>query len=189
MERLFRNGLRPHPIHPSVQSGAALSRCKTYRYALWRHWSDAPPVLFVMLNPSTADASQDDPTIRRCISFAQRWGYGGILVGNLFALRSPDPQQLRTASDPIGPQNERWLRRLSQQSAVVVGAWGNHGMLLNRGEAVAARFPGLLCLGLTQQGQPRHPLYVPRDAGLMPLPRAMGLTGPASPSPLTTAPA
>lgn len=152
-----------------TSSGAAISRCGIYRYALWRRWSEAPPVLFVMLNPSTADASQDDPTIRRCISFAQRWGHGGILVGNLFALRSPDPRQLRTASDPIGPQNERWLRRLSQQSAVVVGAWGNHGTLLNRGEAVAARFPGMLCLGLTQQGQPRHPLYVPGDASFVPL--------------------
>jgi hypothetical protein len=149
-----------------MQTGAELSSCKTYRYALWRRWSDAPPVLFVMLNPSTADESQDDPTIRRCISFAKQWGHGGIIVGNLFAFRSPYPRDLQTTTDPIGPENNHWLERLAKQSDAVVGAWGNHGRLMNRGQGVAALFPSMLCLGLTKLGQPRHPLYVPATTSL-----------------------
>ncbi|WP_142805393.1 DUF1643 domain-containing protein [Tepidiphilus sp. J10] len=149
-----------------MQTGAEFSPCKTYRYALWRRWSDAPPVLFVMLNPSTANESQDDPTIRRCISFAKQWGHGGIIVGNLFAFRSPYPTDLQTATDPIGPENNHWLERLAKQSTAVVGAWGNHGTLMNRGQEVAALFPSMLCLGLTKLGQPRHPLYVPATTSL-----------------------
>lgn len=146
-----------------MQTDAVLSSCQTYRYALWRRWSDAPPVLFVMLNPSTADETQDDPTIRRCIAFAQQWGHGGLIVGNLFAFRSPHPGDLCTCADPIGPDNDAWLDRLAQQSTAVVAAWGNHGALMNRGQEVAARFPNMRCLGLTKRGQPRHPLYVPAD--------------------------
>jgi hypothetical protein len=144
-----------------MKSRAELSPCKNYRYALWREWSDEPQVLFVMLNPSTADDSQDDPTIRRCIAFAKQWGYGGLIVANLFAWRSPYPAHLKNARDPIGPSNDQWLKKLAKQSAAVVGAWGNHGTYMQRGQAVAALFPGLQCLGVTKQGQPRHPLYVP----------------------------
>lgn len=154
-------------VRPQMQTAAALSRCQTYRYALWRRWSDAPPVLFIMLNPSTADETQDDPTIRRCMAFARRWGHGGIVVGNLFALRSPHPADLRTCADPIGPDNDAWLTRLAQDCTAVVGAWGNHGTFMNRGQEVAARFPNLRCLGLTKRLQPRHPLYVPADAPLV----------------------
>ena len=150
-----------------MQTGAELSPCKAYRYALWRRWSDAPPVLFVMLNPSTADDSQDDPTIRRCISFSKQWGHGGIIVGNLFAFRSPYPNDLQTATDPIGPENNLWLERLAKQSTAVVGAWGNHGRHMNRGQEVAALFPNMRCLGLTKLGQPRHPLYVAADTPLV----------------------
>lgn len=150
-----------------MQTAAALSPCQPYRYALWRKWSDAPPVLFVMLNPSTADETQDDPTIRRCMAFARQWGHGGLIVGNLFALRSPHPADLRTCADPIGPDNDAWLIRLAQQSTAAVAAWGNHGAFMNRGQEVAARFPKLRCLGLTKRGQPRHPLYVPADASLV----------------------
>ncbi|MBH9551425.1 DUF1643 domain-containing protein [Inhella gelatinilytica] len=162
---------------------AALSRCRRYRYALWRRWDDtAPTVLFVMLNPSTADARQDDPTIRRCMGFAQAWGFGGLAVGNLFALRSPDPDDLRravTAGGPlaaIGPRNAGWLRRLAQESAQVVAAWGQHGELLHRGTAVARLFPTLHCLGQTQAGHPRHPLYVAASTPLRPwLPPPSGI--------------
>ncbi|WP_313313105.1 DUF1643 domain-containing protein [Pulveribacter sp.] len=147
-------------VRPLMKTRAELSPCNSYRYALWREWSEEPPVLFVMLNPSTADASQDDPTIRRCISFAQQWGHGGLIVANLFAWRSPYPTHLRSAKDPIGPSNDEWLKKLAKQSSVVVGAWGNHGTYMQRGKAVASLFPGLQCLGLTKQGQPRHPLYV-----------------------------
>jgi hypothetical protein len=149
-----------------METGAELSLCRTYRYALWRRWSEAPSVLFIMLNPSTADESQDDPTIRRCISFARQWGHGGITVANLFAFRSPYPGDLREASDPIGPENDQWLRKLAGQSGAVVGAWGNHGSYLQRGQAVAAMFPNVQCLGMTKLCQPRHPLYVAADTAL-----------------------
>ena len=152
-----------------METGAELSACRTYRYALWRRWSDAPFILFIMLNPSSADASQDDPTIRRCISFARQWGYGGITVANLFALRSPYPSGLRAANDPIGPENDKWLRKLAGQSGAMVGAWGNHGTYLQRGEAVAAMFPNMQCLGITKLCQPRHPLYVAADTELQSL--------------------
>jgi len=119
-----------------------------------------------MLNPSTADESQDDPTIRRCISFARQWGYGGITVANLFALRSPYPSDLRESNDPIGPENDQWLKDLAGKSGIVVGAWGNHGTYLQRGEKVAAMFPNMQCLGTTKHSQPRHPLYVAADTKL-----------------------
>ena len=144
-----------------MRTRAELSPCQSYRYALWREWSDQPPVLFVMLNPSTADHSQDDPTIRRCIAFAQQWGHGGLIVANLFAWRSPYPAHLRTAKDPIGPSNDQWLQKLANQSSTVVGAWGNHGSYMKRGQIVSALFPNMQCLGVTKQGQPKHPLYVP----------------------------
>jgi hypothetical protein len=154
-----------------MQTGAVFSPCKTHRYALWRRWSDAPPVLFVMLNPSRADRNQDDPTIRRCISFAKQWGHGGIIVGNLFAFRSPYPKDLQTAPDPIGSENNQWLQRLATQSTTVVGAWGHRGTYMNRGQDVAALFPDLLCLGTTKQGQPRHPLYVAASTSPVPFAR------------------
>lgn len=150
-----------------MQKGAELSPCKTYRYALWRQWSDAPSVSFVMLNPSTADETQDDPTIRRCISFAKQWGHGGIIVGNLFAFRSPNPNDLKAVTDAIGPKNNLWLERLAKQSTAVVGAWGNHGTYMRRGQEAAALFPKMQCLGLTKLGQPRHPLYVRVDTPLV----------------------
>lgn len=97
-----------------MQTGAEFSPCKTYRYALWRRWSDAPPVLFVMLNPSTANESQDDPTIRRCISFAKQWGHGGIIVGNLFAFRSPYPTDLSNSHRPNRAGEQSLARAFGQ---------------------------------------------------------------------------
>jgi hypothetical protein len=144
----------------SMKSGAAFSACRTYRYALWRKWADGPRVLFVMLNPSTADATQDDPTIRRCIGFAKSWGYGSVAVGNLFALRTPSPRVLAAHARPIGAANDRWLRKLQRSAALVVAAWGNHGCLFERSAMVRSLLAEPQTLGLTVQGYPRHPLYV-----------------------------
>jgi hypothetical protein len=143
-----------------MKSGASFSQCHRYRYALWRQWSDGPRVLFVMLNPSTADATRDDPTIRRCIGFAKAWGFGSLAVGNLFAFRTPSPRALAACSQPIGQENDRWLRKLQRGAALVVAAWGNHGSLLERGAAVRALLANPSTLGLTARGQPRHPLYL-----------------------------
>jgi hypothetical protein len=117
-----------------------------------------------MLNPSTADETTDDPTIRRCIGFAKVWGFGSLAVGNLFALRTPKPGDLRTCVEPIGVGNDDWLIRLNEASALTVAAWGNHGEFLDRSNSVRSILPDLRVLRLTKHGEPQHPLYVPRDA-------------------------
>lgn len=148
-------------------SGASFSRCGTYRYALWRVWDEAAPLLNVIgLNPSTADATRDDPTIRRCVAFARRWGYGGVVVTNLFAFRAIRPVTLARAPDPVGPRNDRVLSRHATRADGVLAAWGAKGSLRGRDAAVLAALRGrpLWSLGRTSTGAPRHPLYVRADA-------------------------
>lgn len=137
-----------------------------YRYSLSRQWdAGAEYRVYVMLNPSTADAYADDPTIRRCISFAQRDGFGGIMVLNLFAYRATDPRELRSATDPVGPENDDRLRRVFElqvsHGLPVVAAWGA-GAPGGRVAAVKALVPELRWqhLGLTKDGHPKHPLYL-----------------------------
>ena len=115
-----------------------------------------------MLNPSTADAVRDDPTIRRCIGFARAWGYRRLVVTNIFALRATLPSALRGAADPVGPRNDRYILRAARDADRVVCAWGVHGALGNREAEVLALLRDLALenLGLTQGGYPRHPLYV-----------------------------
>lgn len=139
-----------------------------YRYLLRRRWGAGPRVAFVMLNPSTADASRDDPTIRRCVGFARRWGFRSVDVVNLFAYRTPHPRALARAADPVGPANDRHLRRAVRRAALVVCAWGATDLAHARARAVAGLFDGirLRCLGWTRSGAPRHPLYLRRGARL-----------------------
>lgn len=116
-----------------------------------------------MLNPSTADEYVLDPTVRRCVYFAQRWGYESLIVGNLFALRSTDPAALYGHPDPVGPENDQYLEQMTREAVFVVAAWGVHGALCRRGGEVARRLATirpLYCLGRTQDGHPRHPLYM-----------------------------
>jgi hypothetical protein len=143
-----------------VETRAILSPDRKYRYALWRRWSDGPQVLFVMLNPSTADESIDDPTIRRCIAFAKAWGFGSLAVGNLFALRTPSPKVLRQSRAPVGETNDSWLKKLQASSTLSLAAWGNHGKFQNRGASVKHLLANVHTLGITKVGEPRHPLYV-----------------------------
>lgn len=148
-------------VQGAVVRGATFSRCGAYRYALRRAWdASRPPALFVGLNPSTADAERDDPTIRRCIRFARDWGYGGVLVGNLFAFRATRPVDLKAAAAPVGRANDRWLRALAGEAAIVVVAWGNDGRHRGRDRAVLDLLGAVHCLGTTRSGAPRHPLYV-----------------------------
>ena len=157
-----------------ITSGATFSDDGIYRYRLWREWdADLPSCLFIMLNPSTADATQNDPTIRRCIDYARRWGFGRLEVGNLFALRSTDPKVLYAAHDPVGPDNDDALMEMREGANLTVCAWGVHGHHRDRGDTVATmlshfRPPSLHCLGQTKGGAPRHPLYMPKTATAQP---------------------
>jgi hypothetical protein len=153
---------------------AVFSPCGRYRYALSRVWSTGGRFcLFVMLNPSTADAEKNDPTIRRCIGYAKSWGFDGLDVANLFALRSTEPVALYDVDDPIGPANDEWIARLAARASRIVCAWGNHGSLMGRGDAVVAALVATgakpLCLGLNGTGSPVHPLYQPKDVEPMPM--------------------
>lgn len=158
---------------------ATLSECGTYRYDLTRRWGDGGTALFIMLNPSTADATEDDPTIRRCIGFAKAHRCGGLAVVNLYALRSTDPKALLTHPAPIGPENQaticRWLER--DDVYVCIAAWGawwqsqrDRPPRLNVEQFAWKRGRNLYALGLTKNGDPRHPLYVKSDVVLTPLP-------------------
>jgi len=141
---------------------------RTYRYALGRRWSEGPSILFIMLNPSTADEKVLDPTVRRCRTFAEKWGFGTLLVANLYALRSTDPKGLDEADDPVGPQNDMWIKNLAEQAACIVVAWGALKWAQRREEPVRNLLNSatLYCLGTTKQGHPRHPLYVHGDTKL-----------------------
>lgn len=148
----------------------------TYRYHLTRHWDDLmsgarPPLLWIMLNPSTADEKILDPTVRKCIHFAKAWGYGGIEVCNMFALRSTDPRELMRRELPIGVDNNRTiLERVSDvhhRGGKIVCAWGNNKAIVSYKRIEWARealrsFP-LWCLRLNGDGSPGHPLYIPND--------------------------
>lgn len=148
-----------------IMRAAGFSGCRTWRYWLARTWAvDRAPLVVIGLNPSTADETADDPTIRRCIDFARRWGHGGLTMLNLFAFRSTDPRGLRRAFDPVGPQNDTVLRSATEGRRVLC-AWGAHGSYMDRNAVVAELLADrdLVCLGQTKDGHPRHPLYMRAD--------------------------
>jgi hypothetical protein len=155
---------------------ASFDTSRRYRYRLSRLWDPrGPRVCFVMLNPSTADASRLDPTVRRCVGFARSWGAGAVEVINLFALCSRDPTVLREVEDPTGVSNDDALRAAARDADQIVCAWGVHGELHDRGrivlELVAEAGAPLVHLGLTRAGHPKHPLYLRGDAERVPLSR------------------
>ena len=148
----------------SINKSATFSNCRKYRYALSRSWDDKKKiVLFIGLNPSTADEKKDDPTIRRCINYAQSWGFGGLQVANLFAYRATKPTKLRYVENPVGDDNDQQLIKLSRMADLTVAAWGNEGALINRDKQVIKLIPNLMCLKINKSGQPAHPLYQKKD--------------------------
>ena len=157
-----------------MKRSAILSENEVYRYTLERTWHDQKErILFVMLNPSTADANVDDATIRRCKDFAKRWDYGGLVVGNLFALRSKDPKALFDHPCPKGPENDAHLQRLAEECGAVVVAWGNSAKAFQpfreRQESVKQLLRGRMqCLGTNMDGTPKHPVRLPAAAQLRP---------------------
>jgi len=146
------------------ETGAHFSGCRRYRYALWRKWQTTGPMLMLIgLNPSTADAERNDPTIRRCIGFARDWGFDGVWVVNLFAWRATHPADLKAAAEPVGPRNDVWLRKIARRCDRIAAAWGNHGRFLDRSARVRAMFGDRLeIIRLTAEGEPAHPLYLPK---------------------------
>jgi hypothetical protein len=163
-------------MFPDTFYGAILSDDGLYRYQLSRTWDwERPPMVWIMLNPSKADADVDDPTIRRCISFAKREGCGGIEVLNLYAFRSTHPKDLLKVSDPEGPGNSQaWDAVLrANADSPIVAAWGTARPTGCRPSRALIAYDDLLdtskCLGRTADGSPRHPLYVRADAPLVPL--------------------
>lgn len=154
---------------------AGISDCENYRYWLTREWGhphdcDPNTLVWIMLNPSTADGLSDDPTIRKCIGFARQWGYRGFRVINLFAFRATHPRELLSAIDPIGGGHQECQYALIASTAKVVVAWGANGTLRRRGADVVDRLTRrgltLHCLGRTANGQPRHPLMLPYSTPL-----------------------
>lgn len=144
-----------------MNTTALLSEDKLYRYQLLRVWDETlPRVLFVMLNPSTADATKDDPTIRRVISFAKSWGYGGVYVGNLFAFRSTDPKGLKYVKDPIGENNIQHIQAMVGLVDKIIYAWGNNQ---KEPKWLSELVPTPYCIDISKKGIPKHPLYLKKD--------------------------
>jgi hypothetical protein len=152
-------------------SGAVFSSCRRWRYLLWRRWDAKKPVAnFLMLNPSTADEFKLDPSCTRARLYAERWGYGALIVTNLFGWRATDPDQMKAAREPVGRGNDRAIVAAAREAALVVCAWGNHGAHLARSSEVKALLGGkaLHYLRINGSGEPAHPLYL--SASLTPLP-------------------
>lgn len=165
------------------KNGVIISDCGKYRYRLSREWDGGTkPCLFIMLNPSTADAEQDDPTIRRCINFARAWGRNELIVVNLFAYRATSPQDMMSVDDAVGPENMRHVKEAADYvmngyemfpngRGPIVCAWGAHGTFMDQDQTVLGWLQDVqatpLALALTKDGQPRHPLYL--KSGLRPV--------------------
>ena len=144
-----------------MKKNAILSEDRKYRYVLSRIWDETKPkVMIIGLNPSTADETEDDPTIGRCISFSKSWGYGGVYMLNLFAFRATQPKDMFNAENPIGLENNSYIEIYSKKVEKIVCAWGNHGTYKNRGNEIREKFDKLFYLTLNQTGEPAHPLYL-----------------------------
>ena len=149
-----------------TESGATFSPCRRWRYLLWRRWDSARPVAnFLMLNPSTADEVKLDPTCARARDYAERWGYGALVVTNIFAFRNTDPNRMKAVADPVGPGNDAAIVRAAREAGIVVCAWGNHGGFLGRSTQVLEKLKAngirLHAWRVNAGGEPAHPLYLP----------------------------
>lgn len=151
-----------------IESSAIFSEDHVYRYELRKIWNPKKGwICWIMLNPSIADANIEDPTIRRCMGFAELWGYGGITVANAFAFKATDPKEMIAAQNPIGSENDYYIRKLSEEAALTVCGWGNLGTLFDRFHRVYYLLKDPKCLGLTKTGQPKHPLYLAKNTPLI----------------------
>lgn len=161
-------------LFEDIDTGATFSECGAYRYRLWRIWDETLPVVnFILLNPSTADATKNDPTVERCQRRASMWNYGGLVVTNLFAFRATDPEKMKAAPDPVGPENDSHLVLEADRCGLIVCGWGVLGTHRRRSEFVVKDLLApfrLHCLFQSKNGEPCHPLYLAYD--LKPKPMA-----------------
>lgn len=145
---------------------SVFSEGRKYRYTLYRKWEKGEgTIMFIGLNPSTADETEDDPTIRRCVSYAKTWGYQSLCMTNLFGFRATKPNVMMKEAFPIGRMNDAFLTLVAEEAALIVAAWGNKGSYMNRDVEVMRLFQGkhsLYVLRLTKNGHPAHPLYLPK---------------------------
>lgn len=158
-----------------IHKSAVFSPCRTWRYRLTRIWDITLPLaMFIGLNPSTADEINNDHTVTRCIGYSRDWGFGGLLMTNIFAVRTKDPKIMKAQADPIGPDNDRWLLQAAKKAGIIVAVWGNDGTFQGRSRQVVGMLRGegveLMCLRLSKKGEPWHPLYLPKN--LQPIPLA-----------------
>ena len=162
-----------------MQRWAIISDDEKYRYILTRMWDlRRPRVCFVMLNPSTADGYEDDPTIRKCIGFAKTWDYGSLSVVNLYASRCTDPKLMWKQNPfPVGKDNDHYIEQSVAEAQTVVAAWGSSIRDRVRVHQVVRLVKNAMCLGITQKGMPRHPLYVSYATPLSPYLRDGAFTG------------
>lgn len=176
--------VEPRELLGSTPSGAIFSKCRSYRYILWRCWNAKAKnkriMNFVGLNPSTADAFKSDPTVTRCIRLAQREDCDAMFMLNLFAFRSTDPRglnrEIKAGRDPIGPHNNDYLQNvIGCSGTVTIACWGSHTLSRQRASHVVVLPIGnlrignlLFCLGTNADGQPKHPLYLRKDVGIQP---------------------
>jgi hypothetical protein len=158
---------KPADSASSAQAGAVLSECGQFRYRLWRRWDQTLPILgYVMLNPSTADATEDDQTIRKCVGFARRLGYGSIEVVNLFAYRAREPADLKAAGYPVGEYNDQYIASVAADTGGrVICAWGSNVKGLGRPGEVLNNLRRLgatpMALHMNAGGIPAHPVLLP----------------------------
>lgn len=157
-------------INQSKQTGAWFSDCGLFRYALWRRWSNRPLLLALMMNPSTADAEKNDPTVTRVIKRAKQLHYGGLIVTNFYAFRATDPAECLAAEDKFGPDNDWAIGQAAKLCDAVLAAYGTKvgGDGIRALRRVVSYGCTPLCLGLTKHGHPKHPLYVARAQPLIP---------------------
>lgn len=151
-----------------AQSDALFSDCRRYRYSLFRMWGDIayPCCMFIGLNPSTADEVNDDPTVRRCIRFAQNWGCNSMYMMNAYAFRATDPTVMKRHGYPVGPETDEHLTRIASLCSTHVACWGVH-IEPHRQFELKRLLPQLKCFGLTAGGCPKHPLYLAKDTELV----------------------
>lgn len=162
----------PVIVRGDVAAGASFSKCERYRYTLWRTWvEDKARALFIMLNPSTADESKLDNTVTRCKGYAEAWGYGGLVVCNIFAYRATKPEDMKAQDDPVGKGNDAIIlsaaRSITEDGGVVICAWSQHGKMMQRAQSVRTMLFNasikMHYLRMGAGGMPHHPLYLPKD--------------------------